>query len=336
MADDPHHQFCLAAAQVLEERATQITVLSRGVLDLSATSAANDLWLATRRLRAALEIFKPCLRRPEYREGRAEARRISRAVGVRRDADAMVAAYEALRAENEPATAAGVDRVVTKLRREQTKANRDLAQVVHGRRMQAFRLRIEEIADSAVDADAADRAESYRPVEELPPQPVAQISKRLARLRREATASVEQGDVKAQYRMRVAAERLRYALELTGDALGTQAHTARRAARGLQEVLGEMRDCDLAVPPARQMIAELEAEDVATIVERGSGSRDLDPVLVQAAPNRAAYRGLELAIIHLVARREMLYGRFRRLWLEQSRQGVWVALETSLKVESRA
>ena len=82
------------------------------------------------------------------------------------------------------------------------------------------------------------------------------------------------------------------------------------------------------------MIGELEAEDVATIIERGRGSRDLDPVLVQAAPNRAAYRGVELAVVHLLARRQMLFERFKRLWMEQSRQGVWVALETSLKVES--
>ena len=95
-----------------------------------------------------------------------------------------------------------------------------------------------------------------------------------------------------------------------------------------------MRDCDLAVPPARQAITDLEAEDVKTIIDRARGSRDLDPILVQAAPNRAAYRGLELAVVHMTARRQMLYERFKRLWHEQSRQGVWVALETSLKVES--
>ena len=73
---------------------------------------------------------------------------------------------------------------------------------------------------------------------------------------------------------------------------------------------------------------------MATIIERSRGSRDLDPVLVQAAPNRAAYRGLELAVVRLTARHQMLFERVKRLWHEQSRQGVWVALETSLKVES--
>lgn len=326
-------RFRLAAAQVLEERATQITVLSKGVLDVTEPGAAEDLWLSSRRLRAALEVFRPCLGRPQYREGRAEARRISRAAGDRRDVDVSIAAFEGLREEMDPAEVEGVDRVISNLRREQATANRELAQVVHGRRMQAFRVRMEEIADSSVEADAADRAAEYRPVEVLPADVLAMVSKRLERLRRHAAESLD-GDIDAQHRMRVGAERLRYALELTGDALGSQAHTARRASRGLQEVLGQMRDCDLAVPPARKVIEELESEDVATIVERARGSRDLEPVLVQAAPNRAAYRGLALSVIHLRARRQMLFERFRRLWLEQSRQGVWVALETSLKVES--
>lgn len=334
MSAEPDSRFSLAASQVLEERASQIAVLSKGVLDVTEPANAHELWLAARRLRAALEVFRSCLGRAEYREGRAEARRISRAVGARRDVDVAVASFENLREEMDPGSVDGIDRVVASLRREQAKVNRNLAQVVHGRRMQAFRMRIEEIADSTMGSDAVDRAEEYRPVDSLPPEVIDLISSRLTRLRREAAESLEAEEADAKHRMRVAAERLRYSLELTGDALGSQAHTARRAARGLQELLGEIRDCDLSVPPAREMISEFETEDVATIMDRARGSRDLDPVLVQAAPNRAAYRGLELAIIHLTARRQMLFERFKRLWLEQSRQGVWVALETSLKVES--
>jgi len=334
MSTDLDPRFRLAASQVLEERASQVAVLSKGVLDVTEIGTAEDLWLATRRLRAALEVFRPCLGRAEYREGKTEARRIARAVGERRDIDVAIRAYEEIGMETAPDDAGGIELVIANLRREQAKSNRALAQIVHGRRMQAFRVRLEEIADSTVDEDAADRATDYRPVDELPAEVIDLVSKRLNRLRQGAPEALEGEAVKAQHQMKVAAERLRYSLELTGDALGTQAHTARRAARGLQEVLGAIRDCDLSVPPARLAIGELEKQDVATIIERARGSRDLDPILVQAAPNRGSYRGLELAVIHLTAHRQMLFERFKRLWLEQSRQGVWVALETSLKVDA--
>ncbi|HMT04743.1 MAG: CHAD domain-containing protein [Solirubrobacterales bacterium] len=330
----PDPRFRLAASQVLDERSTQITVLSRGVLDVTDTNPASQLWQASRRLRAAMEIFRPCLSRNDYRAGRGEARRIGRVVGARRDADVMIASWEEIGAEMSPAEADGISRLVDQLRRQQAAANRELAQVVHGRRIQAFRVTFEEIADAAVGTEAADRADEYRPVEALPPETVALVLKRLDRLRASAPKGVETGEVEDLRKMGIGAERLRYALELTGDALGTQAHTARRAARGLQEILGQIRDCGISVPPGRELTSELEGEDVRTMVERSRGNRELDPVLVQAAPNRAAYRGLELGIIHLVAKQKLLHERLKRLWLEQSRQGVWVALETSLKVES--
>lgn len=332
--ESPDPRFRLAASQVLDERSTQITVLSRGVLDVTDTAPAGHLWQASRRLRAAMEIFRPCLSRTDYRAGRAEARRIGRVIGARRDADMSIAFWEEIGAEMSAAEADGISRLIDQLRRKQAAANRELAQVVHGRRIQAFRVTFEEIADAAVGTEAADRADEYRPVEVLPPETVALVLKRLDRLRASAPKGVETGEVDDLRKMGIAAERLRYALELTGDALGTQAHTARRAARGLQEILVQIRDCGISVPPGRELIAELESEDVKTMVERSRGNRDLDPVLVQAAPNRAAYRGLELGIIHLIAKQQMLHERLKRLWLEQSRQGVWVALETSLKVES--
>lgn len=330
----PDPSFRLAASQVLDERSTQISALAKGVLDVTEPGPAEQLWMTTRRLRAALEVFRPCMSKTDYRSGREEAVRLGRAAGARRDVDVAIAAYRSIADEMAPSEAEGVDRVIQGLQREQSAANRELAQMVHGRRMQAFRVRIEEIADGAAGTEAAERAAEYRPVESLPRETIELVAKRLGRLRATAPESLAGEHEKAQRRMGVAAERLRYALELTGDALGSQAHTARRAARGLQEVLGEIRDCDISIPPARQAIGELESEDVATVLERARGNRDLDPVLVQAAPNRAAYRGIELGIVHLMARRRMLHERFKRLWLEQSRQGVWVALETSLKVGS--
>jgi CHAD domain-containing protein len=322
-------RFRTMAALVLEERVDRISTLSRGLLDVSDPETAEMMWLATRRARAALEMFRPCFSKSGYRGGREEVRLLTTAVGRRRDLDVAIAATEEAAAEMGMAEGEGLKRLAARLRREQADANRTLAQSVHGRRMQAFRVRMEDLSDVAIEHD--DEPGPAEPVATLPASAVELVAKRLARLRACVPAALEPDALKHQHRMRVAAERLRYALELTAEGLGSQAHTARRAARGLQEVLGEVRDCDIVLPEVREQIRLLEQEDVVTIVERARGSRDLDPVLVQGAPNRAAYRGLSLMAIHLQARRRMMFERFKRLWLEQSRQGVWVALETGLK-----
>jgi len=330
-ADSVEGRFRLAAARVLDERAAQIVQGAKGVLDVSDPARAQALWLAARRSRAALELFRPCISKSDYRAAREEVTRVGRAVGARRDVDAAIAICQAVAAEMGPQEAEGVGRAIDRLRREQAGLNRELARYVHGRRLQALKVRTEDLAGHAVRPVTGQRPPEPAPLAELPRPAVKLVARRLARLRDLAPAALDPGSARDHHRMRVAAERLRYALELTAEALGSQAHTARRAARGLQEVLGEVRDCDLAVEPLRDTIAELEREDVAVVLDRARGSRDLDPILVQAAPNRAAYRGPELVLVHLAARRQMMFERFRRLWLEQSRQGVWVALETGLR-----
>lgn len=327
----PEENFRLAAALVLEDRVDQISGLSRGLLDLTDNESADLMWLASRRMRAAIELFRPCFSKSQYRTAREEVKALNRAVGRRRDIDSVIAMVESVSDEMGRAEQEGIARLADRLGGRQADANRALAQVVHGRRMQAFRVRIEDLTEVAVNSSDGTASGDYHPLAELPESASALVKTRLARLRKFVPGALEPHAIAEQHQMRVAAERLRYSLELTAEALGSQAHSARRSARGLQRVLGQIRDCDLALPEVREQIRLLEEEDVKVIFERASGNRDLDPILIQGAPNRAAYRGLELLVVHLLSRRQMMFERFRRLWLEQSRQGVWVALETSFK-----
>src|SRR5690349_19686005 len=103
--ESPDPSFRLAASQVLDERSAQISALAKGVLDLTEPEPAEKLWLATRRLRAALEVFRPCLTKVEYRSGREEAMRLGRAVGRRRDIDVAIAAFDSISEEMDPSEA---------------------------------------------------------------------------------------------------------------------------------------------------------------------------------------------------------------------------------------
>ena len=328
--EEEKRQFREEASIVLEQRVDQITEISKGLLDVTDTEPAEAMWLAARRLRAALELFRPVLSKAQFSGTRDEVRQLIKALGRRRDVDSMIAAFEAIGAEMDEGGEYGLARLIDSLRAQQADCNRTLASLANGRRLQALRVRIEDLSGSQFDGADGAETPAYRAPESVPGSARLLVARRLERLRSSVPHALEPSAVKEQHRMRVSAERLRYSLELTAEALGTQAHTARRAARGLQEVLGEMRDCDIALPAARDQVKVFETEDVKTILERAKGSRELDPVLVQAAPNRMLYRGPHLASVHLEARRQMLFERFRRLWLEQSRQGVWVALETSL------
>jgi CHAD domain-containing protein len=54
-----------------------------------------------------------------------------------------------------------------------------------------------------------------------------------------------EGAVSAMHDMRIAAKRLRYVLELVGFCFGSVGEEAEARARTLQDVLGEIHDCDV-------------------------------------------------------------------------------------------
>jgi hypothetical protein len=180
-----------------------------------------------------------------------------------------------------------------------------------------------------------------RPVKKLDPAaPLGENAARIVKVRSEELLSfvpraLERGEVKAQHDMRIAAKRLRYLLELTGFCFGEPADVARRRARDLQDILGEMHDCDVMLPRVRAQVEALQAEDAAAVRGRARGTPDLDPRLAARAPNRTAYRGLDVLSVFLRGRRELLFDRFVDFWREQEHRGTWTGLVRAAEAELR-
>jgi hypothetical protein len=122
--------------------------------------------------------------------------------------------------------------------------------------------------------------------------------------------------------LRIAAKRLRYVLELFAPEFGPYAATAAKQAKKLQDLVGEIHDCDVTRPRIAALAEELRAEDARAIrALAGPDAKDLDPALVAQVPHRAAYRGLQTMDVALRARRDLLFERFLARWekLERDR-----------------
>ena len=116
------------------------------------------------------------------------------------------------------------------------------------------------------------------------------VATRLDELRGFVDSALAPGASEDQHDMRIAAKRLRYVLELFAPCLGDEAKEARRAAKQLQSVLGDLHDCDL-------MLGKVE----------GIGS-------VEAV---------------LRERRQRLFSEFISLWQAEASKGTWAALESA-------
>jgi hypothetical protein len=137
--------------------------------------------------------------------------------------------------------------------------------------------------------------------------------------------------VKALHDMRIAAKRLRYVLEVTSFCFGPYATTATKRAKELQDLLGEIHDCDEMLPRVRAVIDELRESDIEGLIELAAEADDLDPELGKKVRHRDAYGGLEVLAIWLEARRTLLFERFLDRWKGLERNAFRERLERALE-----
>jgi hypothetical protein len=170
-----------------------------------------------------------------------------------------------------------------------------------------------------------------------PAAPLADNAERIVRLRLEelcafVPAALDPEEVEALHDMRIAAKRLRYVLEVTAPwCFGPYARRAAKRARDLQALIGEIHDCDVALPRVRAVAQERRAADAAALLGRApAGAADLPPELAGDLPHAAEHRGLATLETYLDARRGLLYGRFLLLWQALEREGFRSRLEYAL------
>src|ERR687897_466905 len=130
-ADDipvaPNDPFRAAGARIVRVRARELFDHAEGVLDTRDIERVHDMRVASRRLRAVLEIFAPCFPKTEFKGVLRDVKQLADALGERRDPDVHI---DALRGFAKSLTAAnkhGVARLIEDLQERQARGNEVLA-----------------------------------------------------------------------------------------------------------------------------------------------------------------------------------------------------------------
>lgn len=119
--------FADAAARTVRIRAEELFDNAENVLDTGDIERVHDMRVASRRLRAALEIYAPCFPKAAHREVLRDVKRLADALGARRDPDVQLAAVDRLRAAMTEAERPGLDLFAGGLDAEQVAGNEALA-----------------------------------------------------------------------------------------------------------------------------------------------------------------------------------------------------------------
>jgi CHAD domain-containing protein len=144
--DEP---FALSAARVVEVRAAEVFAHSRGVLDTGDVERVHDMRVATRRLRAAMEVFEPCFPRKRFRRALKQVKALADALGERRDSDVEIELFRRCADEVGAADRDALAALVERLRAEQRQANEMLAPFVTKKRLAKLRRRLDRLVEEA-------------------------------------------------------------------------------------------------------------------------------------------------------------------------------------------
>lgn len=271
----PETPFGVYAARVIEVRAGEVQAVLASSDGTAETVHARRV--ALRRLRTALEVFGPVLPKRAKRVRRA-LKGVFATLGPRRDADVALAALRALEPRLAAADAAGFRSLVAALEADGASGGDLDADAAEHAREEALL-----VAARARDRNGTPAADALRAVASRRAAAV------LARLH-----DLDAGDAEAAHDLRIAAKRLRYTLEAAAAGLGPAATEGAGVARELQDVLGELHDCDVLVARVERHRRDLRAQDVAAVAGGG------------APRHGSRYRGLQAVDTLLRARRAEL------------------------------
>jgi CHAD domain-containing protein len=139
--------FSSAALQVISVRAKEVFEQAHDVLDLADPERVHDMRVATRRLRAAMEVFQACFPPKRFRRALKEVKALADALGERRDRDVEIELLEHFAEEADAGEREELSALIRKLRREQAQANEELAIFVATPRLERLRIRLGRLVE---------------------------------------------------------------------------------------------------------------------------------------------------------------------------------------------
>ena len=230
------------AAAALKERlralARELPRLARRCRDIEPVHRAR---VACRRLRTVFAIFHDCFPRRSLKEWQREIRRLGRALGATRDVDVMTATLRnALAQESDTSARPGIRRLLLRQRQRREELQSDVESALQ---------RVQN-ADVLAGMDIFTRSvvRRRRPATDTPESRKRAFetgSARLDALLAFAETVRHPEQIEELHRMRIAAKRLRYALEVLAPSLDHDFKPVIVTLKEIQDRLGEIHDCDV-------------------------------------------------------------------------------------------
>jgi CHAD domain-containing protein len=237
-----------AIGLVLKTRMEELCALRERALDWSNPEGLHDMRVASRRLRSALRDFMPYAPKRRLATSLHRIKVVADALGEVRDQDVAIVALDNLAAKAPPEVSPGILSLANVRRTRRDEARAQLTPILDQELMAQLRANFLEALEEAPRNKQGKRSRhgaQAAPV--LTYRDVARhtILERLKEFEKLSNSFYHPLKVKPLHRLRIAAKRLRYALELFEQCWGKQFGLFARQVASLQSELGNLHDCDV-------------------------------------------------------------------------------------------
>jgi CHAD domain-containing protein len=125
-------RYCDAARRVIEARSGELRAHVDRVVDSDQPERVHKMRVATRRLRAGLEVFAACYPPRQVKKALVEVKALAAVLGERRDCDVQIELLRSLRRDAGRTERGAIDDLLDQLAGEQRDANVALAKALAG------------------------------------------------------------------------------------------------------------------------------------------------------------------------------------------------------------
>ena len=311
----------LYAARALADRLGPMRQQIDAVRRADDIEAVHQMRVASRRLRAALQIFTDALPKAKARRWRKQIRKVTRALGAARDADVQIEFVDrVLERATDRRRAPGLKRLRLRLAQQrdalQADVDRAMDQLEASGLFESMPRDLHAISVEAQLAGAGTRADA------LLRQARCVIQRRLEELLA-YQQYVDQPHMAEQlHQMRIAAKRLRYTMEVFADVYEGRLDKPLKRAKRLQGQLGQLHDMDVWIDTLPRFI-EQERRRHVEFHGRLTGFARIKP-------------GIDDLLEHCIGERLKAYEQFRGTWDKLSKNRFWPKLRHTLKAQPTA
>jgi CHAD domain-containing protein len=160
----PDMPFAEAAAATVAVRAEELFEHAANVLDTTDIERVHDMRVASRRLRAVLEIYAPCFPREQFKPLLREVKALADALGERRDPDVLLDRLSTLEGALPKANRPGIEAFAAPVRAAQDEGNAILAAALEHAERAGLRDRLALLAASTVEPEPPEAADEPEPL----------------------------------------------------------------------------------------------------------------------------------------------------------------------------